>query len=52
MHTQTFGFGRYCVIYPDLNIALILLSNESDQTTQGGLEEIADKIFEKLDLEK
>lgn len=52
MHTQTFGFGSYCVIYPDLNIALILLSNKSDQTTQGGLEEIADKIFEKLDLEK
>lgn len=48
----TFGFGSYCVIYPDLNIALILLSNESDQTTQGGLEEIADKIFEKIDLEK
>ena len=48
----TFGFGSYCVLYPDLNIAIILLSNESDQTTQGGLEEIADKIFEKLDLEK
>ena len=48
----TFGFGSYCVLYPDLNIAIILLSNESDQTTQGGLEETADKIFEKLKLEK
>ena len=48
----TFGFGSYCVVYPDHKIATILLSNESDQTTQGGLEEIADKIFEKLNLEK
>ena len=48
----TFGFGSYCVVYPDLNIAIVLLSNESDQLTQGKLEEIANKIFEKLDLEK
>ena len=48
----TFGFGSYCVVYPDQNIALVLLSNESDQTTQSGLEETADKIFEKLDLKK
>lgn len=48
----TFGFGSYCVVYPDHKIAIILLSNESDQATQGGLEEIADKIFEKLNLEK
>lgn len=48
----TFGFGSYCVVYPDLNIAIILLSNESDQSTQGKLEEIANKIFNKRSLEK
>jgi serine-type D-Ala-D-Ala carboxypeptidase/endopeptidase len=46
----TFGFGSYCVVYPELNLAIILLSNESDQTTQGGLEEIADKIFDELGI--
>jgi len=41
----TFGFASYCVIYPDLNIGIVLLSNESDPTAQGGLEEMAGKIF-------
>jgi serine-type D-Ala-D-Ala carboxypeptidase/endopeptidase len=44
----TFGFSSYCVIYPELNIGIILLTNESDRAAQGGLEEIADKIFEKI----
>ena len=48
----TFGFSSYCVIYPELKIAIILLSNESDPTAQDGLEQIADKIFEKLNNEK
>ena len=44
----TFGFSSYCVFYPKLNIGIILLSNEADQTAQGGLEEVANKIFEEI----
>jgi CubicO group peptidase (beta-lactamase class C family) len=44
----TFGFSSYCVIYPELKIGIVLLTNESDQTAQRGLEEISDKIFETL----
>lgn len=44
----TFGFSSYCVIYPGLNIGIVLLTNESDPTAQGGLEEIANKIFETI----
>jgi CubicO group peptidase (beta-lactamase class C family) len=44
----TFGFSSYCVVYPELDIAMVLLTNESDQTAQGGLEEIADKIYQKI----
>lgn len=47
----TFGFSSYSVIYPELKIGIVLLTNESDPTAQGGLEEIADKIFEKLSNE-
>lgn len=41
----TFGFGSYCVLYPEERIAIVLLSNESDPGTQGELEKIATKIF-------
>jgi CubicO group peptidase (beta-lactamase class C family) len=44
----TFGFSSYCVIYPELNIALVLLTNESDQNAQGELAEIADKIYREI----
>jgi CubicO group peptidase (beta-lactamase class C family) len=44
----TFGFSSYCVIYPELKIAIVMLTNESDQRSQGEMEEMADKIFEKL----
>ncbi len=44
----TFGFSSYCVLYPDLNIAIVLLTNESDRTAQSELEEVADKIFHKI----
>lgn len=44
----TFGFSSYCVIYPELNIGIVLLTNESDPNTQSGLEEIADKIFKNI----
>ncbi len=45
---STFGFSSYCVIYPDLNIGIVLLTNESDRTAQGELEEIANKIYNKI----
>jgi len=44
----TFGFSSYCVIYPELNIGIVLLTNESDRTAQSELEEIADKIYSKI----
>jgi CubicO group peptidase (beta-lactamase class C family) len=44
----TFGFSSYCVVYPELDIALVLLTNEADQKAQGELEEIADKIYQKI----
>ncbi|HEY5371822.1 MAG TPA: serine hydrolase domain-containing protein [Hanamia sp.] len=44
----TFGFSSYCVIYPELNTGIVILTNEADQTAQGGLEEAANKIFESI----
>jgi len=44
----SFGFASYCVVYPELNIGIVLLSNEADQTAQGGLEAAAKKIFEGI----
>lgn len=44
----TFGFSSYCVIYPELNIGIVLLTNESDRTAQSELAEIADKIYFKI----
>jgi CubicO group peptidase (beta-lactamase class C family) len=44
----TFGFSSYCVIYPALQIAIVMLTNESDQHSQGEMEDMADKIFEKI----
>jgi serine-type D-Ala-D-Ala carboxypeptidase/endopeptidase len=44
----TIGFSSYCVIYPQPGIGMILLSNESDRSAQGGLELIADKIFRSI----
>jgi CubicO group peptidase (beta-lactamase class C family) len=31
----SFGFSSYCVIYPELRLGIVLLSNESDQNSQG-----------------
>lgn len=44
----TFGFSSYCVLYPDLNIALVLLTNESDRTAQSELEVIANKLYQEI----
>lgn len=44
----TFGFSSYGVLYPELGIAIVLLTNEADTTAQTDLSQLADRIFEKL----
>ncbi|RIW13361.1 class A beta-lactamase-related serine hydrolase [Algoriphagus lacus] len=44
----TFGFSSYGVLYPELGIAIVLLTNEADTTAQTDLGHLADRIFEKL----
>lgn len=44
----TFGFSSYCVLYPEYNIGIILLSNEMDMDSQGQLVSVADKIYESV----
>jgi len=44
----TFGFSSYCVIYPELGIAIVLLTNQADNTAQTELGQIADKIFKNI----
>ena len=44
----TFGFSSYCVIYPDLGVGIVLLSNQADRTAQGALETAADFIFDSI----
>ncbi|MES2265299.1 MAG: serine hydrolase domain-containing protein [Bacteroidota bacterium] len=39
------GFSSYMVFYPDQKTGIILLSNEADQTAQGALISLADKII-------
>jgi serine-type D-Ala-D-Ala carboxypeptidase/endopeptidase len=44
----TAGFNSYIIIYPYYNMGIILLANESDKNSQGGLSEIASGIFKAL----
>lgn len=44
----TAGFSSFMVIYPDLNVGIVLLSNESDQNSQGALSQAAEAILDKL----
>ncbi|MBN9297512.1 MAG: beta-lactamase family protein [Filimonas sp.] len=44
----TFGFSSYCVLFPDAQTGIILLSNEMDKESQGKLIEMADQLFEGL----
>jgi CubicO group peptidase (beta-lactamase class C family) len=44
----TFGFSSFLALYPDLNMGLVLLTNESDALTQSRLTETAEKIFEAI----
>ena len=41
----TFGFSSYCVIFPELRLGIVLLSNESDRNSQGRLSAMADEIL-------
>ena len=41
----SFGFSSYCVIFPELRMGIILLSNEADQNSQGRLNEMANEIL-------
>ncbi|MCG7754190.1 serine hydrolase domain-containing protein [Flavihumibacter cheonanensis] len=44
----TFGFSSYAVIYPELAIAIVLLTNQADNTAQTELGHIADKIVNNM----
>lgn len=44
----TFGFASYCDLYPDQRVGIVLLANESDQTTQDRLKAISEKIMGAL----
>jgi len=46
----TFGFSSYCVLYPEENTGLILLSNEFDPGAELALVAIAQKLVKGLDL--
>jgi D-alanyl-D-alanine-carboxypeptidase/D-alanyl-D-alanine-endopeptidase len=44
----TFGCASYCEFYPDQKFGIVLLSNESDVSTQGSLEAVATQLMEAL----
>jgi D-alanyl-D-alanine-carboxypeptidase/D-alanyl-D-alanine-endopeptidase len=44
----TFGCASYCELYPDQQLGLVLLTNESDRDTQGSLQAIAEQLVEGL----
>ena len=41
----SFGFSSYCVVFPELRLGIVLLSNESDQNSQRRLTDLADEIL-------
>ncbi|SFD80539.1 serine hydrolase domain-containing protein [Spirosoma endophyticum] len=47
----TFGFASFCDLYPDQKVGLVLLANNSDQTTQGQLQELSGKVMNVLNGE-
>lgn len=44
----TYGFVSYIVFYPEINSGVVVLSNESDDSTPGKLGNIAYQIFDLL----
>ncbi|MBK1897512.1 serine hydrolase domain-containing protein [Chryseobacterium paridis] len=41
----TTGFSSVCQIYPSKNMGIVILSNESDMSSQGKLQDIAENIY-------
>jgi serine-type D-Ala-D-Ala carboxypeptidase/endopeptidase len=48
----SFGFSSYCAVFPDLNVGIVLLSNEADQNSQGRLNTMADEILAGITLSR
>ncbi|PUZ26597.1 CubicO group peptidase, beta-lactamase class C family [Chitinophaga costaii] len=46
--SATFGFSSYLVMYPEQEISIVLLSNESDHSTQQAQEAAAQEIYNAL----
>ena len=44
----TYGFVTYIVFYPEINSGVVVLSNESDDSTPGKLGDIAYQIFDLM----
>ena len=44
----SFGFSSHCVVFPELGLGIVLLSNESDRDSQGRLNTVAGEIVEGL----
>ena len=44
----TYGFCSYLVFYPELNSGIILLANESDDSTPNKLGGIAFEVFKEI----
>jgi CubicO group peptidase (beta-lactamase class C family) len=44
----SFGFSSHCVVFPELGLGIVLLSNESDRNSQDRLNTLANEILEGL----
>lgn len=44
----SFGFSSSCVLFPEMGLGIVLLSNESDRESQGRLNTLANEIMEGL----
>lgn len=44
----TYGFASYIVFYPEINSGVVVLANESDDSTPGKLGSIAYQVFDML----
>jgi D-alanyl-D-alanine-carboxypeptidase/D-alanyl-D-alanine-endopeptidase len=46
---NTPGFNSYCVIYPELNIGIVVLTNESDRFSSPRLSLLVNQIIKRID---
>jgi len=44
----TFGFSSYSVLYPEIDFAVVVLANESDQSAEDALSKIAHSIYNEV----